>query len=348
MRSFLVIFLFFSCLAAHEVDFDFYMGKNTKHWAYLQEPEDIILYERFKDLYEKNEYLRLLPHKEAKIPHTVHFIWLGPHAFPAESVENVRTWIAKNPGWKVKFWTDKDRPVPCAGMEKIVFNEYPFPYLKKHYEESENWGEKSDLLRFEILYFEGGTYADHDANCLIPFEGLHGAYDFYCGMEAPHPPFAGRMLTAGIGLLGSRPGHPFIKRWIDKVAAHWSFVGEKYPGKDGYSKTQVVIERTYLPLTDVLKELYCTREKNENIDIVLPAAYFFAKTGIKPVYSEHFFADSWATGHANRSFERETRRELSQIDKKTNNLLYFSMALFSFNAVLILFCIFLFRKMRSA
>jgi hypothetical protein len=345
MKRFLMFFLLFSSLIAHEADFDFYMGEKTKHWSYLQEAADLVLYKRFKTLYEKNQHLRLLPSKEAKIPHVVHFIWLGPKSFPAESVENVRTWIAKNPGWKVKFWTDRDRPIPCAGVEKIVFQDYPFPYLKKYYEETENWGEKSDLLRFEILFQEGGAYADHDANCLIPFAGLHGAYDFYCALEAPHPPFAGRALTVGIGVLGSRPGHPIVKRWIDHVAAHWDAVGEKYPGKDGYSKTQVVIERTYLPLTDVLRKLI---GQDENVNIVLPAAFFFAKAGLKPVYSQHFFADSWASGHANRDFERQTRKELSQIDKKTNNLLYFSLALISFNVILILFCIFLFRKVRSA
>src|SRR4029078_2446346 len=95
-----------------------------------------------------------------KIPPTVHFIWLGPKHFPPESVDNVRMWIAKNPGWKVKFWTDRKREAPCQGMEIAYVADFAFHCLEKCYRDSENWGEKSDILRYEILFQEGGVYVD--------------------------------------------------------------------------------------------------------------------------------------------------------------------------------------------
>src|SRR3989344_9254522 len=133
-----LIFLFLCSLVLGS-DFDLFMGKNTKHWAHLQQEEELELLYRFKEVYEKNDPSRQPSFQEAKIPRVVHYIWLGPKPFPQESVENVRTWMAKNPDWKFKFWTDQDRPVPCRGMEKIVLTDYPFPFLKRCYELSENW-----------------------------------------------------------------------------------------------------------------------------------------------------------------------------------------------------------------
>ena len=163
--------------------------------------------------------------------------------------------MANNPDWKFKFWTDRQRDAPCNGMETILIKKYPFPLLSRCYEpERGHWGEKSDVLRFEILYRLGGVYVDHDANCLQSFDGLHGAYDFYCGLEAPHPVVAGLSITAGNGVIGSRPGHPVVKEVIDLIDQRWDELALKYSGKDGFSKTQIVMERTYLPLTLALKK----------------------------------------------------------------------------------------------
>jgi mannosyltransferase OCH1-like enzyme len=341
-------FVFIACcslLFGEEDDFDMLMGKNTKHWENVQNPEEIALLQKFRDLYNEKKHLMHATAAETKIPKVVHFIWLGPRAFPPESVENVRNWIAKNPGWKFKFWTDRPRPAPCNGMETIVMAEYPFPYLGQYYAVSENWGEKSDLLRYEILFAEGGVYVDHDANCLLPFEGLHAGYDFYCCLEAPHPPVAGLNITSGMGVVGSRSGHPVIKRVIDLIGAHWNALAEKYPGKDGFSRTQIVMERTYLPLTHVIKEGI---GENGNVDIVLPAAYFFAKSGIKSLYSKHFYGNSWAHVEGkNPPFERETKRELNKIDQKIDNATLFSVVVLSFNLILIVSLILLFRKQRK-
>lgn len=329
----------FSVLFAINDDFDELMGKNTKHWEHIKNPLEIEMLKQFRALYDQNKNLRFSTAPETKIPKVVHFIWLGPKAFPPESVENVRNWIAKNPGWKFKFWTDRPRPAPCNGMETIVINEYPFPYLESCYKSSENWGEKSDVLRYEILYAEGGVYADHDANCLKPFHGLHAGYDFYCCLEAPHPPVAGLNITSGMGLLGSRAHHPIVKKVIDLIGSHWNALAEKYSAKDGFSSTQLVMERTYLPLTLVLKEGIA--QGNDN-NIVLPAAYFFAKSGINSLYSKHFYGNSWAnSGTNNPVFEREIKRALNKIDQKTDNEVIFSYVVLSFNLILIAFLVML-------
>jgi hypothetical protein len=336
----LVPFLLF---ASDKGEFDLLMGKETSHWLYLKKEEDLAALEKFRALYEKNKGYLLQSSGPFKIPKVIHFIWIGPRPFPPFSVENIRTWIAKNPEWTVKFWTDRDRPPPCNGMEVCRVDAFPFLFLKQCYEESQNFGEKSDLLRFEILYQEGGLYVDHDANCLRSFDALHRGLDFYCGLETPHPPVAGLNLTSGIGVIGARPLHPVIKQVIDQIGREWQKIGKKYRGKDGYSRTQLVMERTYLMLTHALKK--CV-DKPDNIDIVLPAAYFFAQGGIPPLYSKHFFANSWADDdEKNRDFEKSARKTMDKMKQKNRTIRLIGKTALSFNVMaLIAIFFYLIRK----
>lgn len=312
-------------------EFDRLMGKETEFWSHIKKDEDIVSLRKFKDLYVKNKNRLFQSEGDFKIPRVIHFIWIGPRPFPPLSVENIRTWIAKNPDWKVKFWTDRDRPPPCNGMEVCKVDEFPFLFLKHFFNESQNYGEKSDILRFEILYQEGGVYVDHDANCLRSFDNLHRGFDFYCCLEMPHPPMAGHNITTGIGVLGSRPGHPVIKQVIDLISKRWNKIGKKYRGRDGYSRTQLVMERTYLMLTLALKK---SVDQSDNVDIVLPAAYFFAKKGIPPLYSKHFFANSWADEEEkNREFEKNARRAMDKIKQKNRTIRLIGKTVLSLNII---------------
>jgi len=313
-----LLVLFFSISAFGNEEFFDLMGKKTNHWTYVSKPEEILALEKFADLYEKSKHLRFSQEGLHLIPKVIHFIWLGPNPFPPQSVENVRSWMAFHPNWTVKFWTDRERPPPCNDMEVCLVENFSFHTLGKCFAASENWGEKSDVLRFEILAQEGGVYVDHDANCLQKFDGIHRGYDFYCGLESPHPPVAGKNITSGNGIIGARAGHPVMDSVIEKIDQGWSALGKKYRGLDGYSRTQLVMERTYIRLTEALNEKL---SEDGNNDIVFPASYFFAKKGIRPLYSRHFFANSWADNSAdNEAFKSKTNKALNLL-KKRNHLI---------------------------
>jgi len=313
-------------------DFDALMGKSTVHWNYVVQSDDQQTLEFAKALYHKNKEAQFLSRSGYKIPPVVHFIWLGPRAFPPESVENVRTWMARNPGWKVKFWTDRDREAPCEGMETVLIRQEHFLKLGKCFEQSQNWGEKSDLLRYEILYQEGGVYADHDANCLQPFDGMHRGYDFFCCLETPHEPFVGRNVTCGNGVIGSRPGHPTIGRVIDLILERWEVLAEKFQGNDPYSRVEIVMQRTYIALTYAING---TIGQGNNVDIIFPAAYFFSKSGIPPLYSQHFYAGSWDAFKIKKSDEtRKQEQSLGKIRRKNRNLTLLMTGLLAFNGLL--------------
>ncbi|NGX47042.1 MAG: Subversion of eukaryotic traffic protein A [Chlamydiae bacterium] len=344
-RLVLLILLFFSTLYPDDEFFQL-MGKETPHWIHVSKTEDTLALEKFGMLYEANKNLRFTEEGPYKIPKVIHFIWLGPQPFPPQSVENIRSWLAYHPDWKIKFWTDRERLPPCNDMEVCLVDTFPFLFLRHCYEESENWGEKSDVLRFEILYQEGGVYADHDASCLQKFDGLHRGYDFYCGLESPHPPIAGRNITSGNGVIGSRSFHPVIGRVIELIGKEWKDIGLKYRGRDGYSRTQLVMERTYIRLTEGLMDRLC---EDGNVDIIFPAAFFFAKKGISPLYSRHFFANAWADEAIHDAeFKKSTRRALFQLQNRNKIIRLIGRGALSLNLmVLVGIFFYLIRKKRK-
>ncbi len=134
--------------------------------------------------------------EEYLIPPLIHFIWLGSE-LPEEASKMVETWKNLNPNWVVKVWTDKD--VPSFGLKN-----------QAAYDHAVNFGEKSDIFRYEILYRFGGTYVDTDFECLNSFDSLHQSCEFYTGMNRDKN-------TLLNGLIGTKPGHPIIKACIDNI-----------------------------------------------------------------------------------------------------------------------------------
>ena len=149
----------------------------------------------FKSFYES--YHNHVPVEGVyQIPRLIHFIWLGSE-IPPKVTKIVQTWEKWHPEWTVRIWTDED--VPSLGLQ----NQTAF-YC------AINFGEKSDILRYEILYTYGGVYADIDFECLQPFDSLHQTCDFYTGINRDN-----RCLLNG--LIGARQGHPILKACIDNL-----------------------------------------------------------------------------------------------------------------------------------
>ena len=71
-----------------------------------QNLEDQLFFSRLERTYDQYRDLQFQDIDETqppKIPHILHVIWVGTEHFPADSVENMRTWVAENPGWTFKF-----------------------------------------------------------------------------------------------------------------------------------------------------------------------------------------------------------------------------------------------------
>jgi len=315
------------------------MGKNTPSWEFVQNKEEFEKLKQFENLYEKRKKLYLDPKDEYKIPKIIHFIWIGPKSFPPESVANVRSWIEKHPDWIVKFWTDKERPPPCKGMQLCRVDKHPMPNVKEIYDKSDNWGEKSDIFRIEIVLQEGGVYTDHDIYCIHAFDSFHKAYNFYGGLEQPHVPLDGYRVTSCNGLIAAKPSHPILLETVNVMKNRWEMVQKKYPENNSIHRMKRVQERTYLSLHLAIEENIF---KNEE-DMLFPASYFFASENNTSIYSHHFYEATWAKPYLETNFQKITLKKTTTIKKKLHALFVLGS---SFFASFLCFSFFLRRKMK--
>ncbi len=324
--------LFFSCNKKRIVqrptsdDFESLTGKDLPAWEYIQTKEDIEHLNLFKRIYESQKHLVEVQNETVRIPRIIHFVWIGPRAFPRESVENVRTWVAKNPGYTFYFWTDRQRPSPIPGIEVRMVQDLNFLKLQDCFSKSDNYGEKSDLLRYEILYQEGGIYVDHDVKCFKSFDVLNKAYDFYCGIDMPYTSSLPSCVYTTNNVIGVKQGHPILKRCMDMLVEKWDQIEGDYPGTDRDEMLNRVLHRTFWLFGESIKQV---ENQEGNRDIVFPAYYFDAPKDELAIFARHQYSGSWH--HVEPAFEKMVRERLMIITKKSNKMMLIIGVLSAFN-----------------
>lgn len=322
-------------------DFNTLMGSNKSVWQFVKTHEDYENLQCFKELYERNKELQFLSTNQVKIPKVVHFIWLGPNPFPKDSIENVNSWVDEHPDWTFKFWTDRRRPLPNKKMELHSIADFKFQTLKDQFEESNNYAEKSDLLRYEILYQEGGLYVDHDVKCFKSFDPFHQGFDLYCGIEPPHEPVVSSSISVCNNVIGARAGHPVLKKCIDLIESRWETYSIAYPGEDKESIIYRVAHRSFAPFDMAMREL---GGEGENKDIAFPAAYFNRIDEDFALFAHHYYASTWFADES--KFEKNVRRRLVAISRKNNQILLFNGVILSANVLLFACLFFQYRNLR--
>jgi len=321
-------------------DFESLSGKGLPVWEYVQTKEDQEHLHFFKQIYEvKKGLIAAAASQTPRIPKIAHFIWIGPRPFPRESVENVRTWMAKNSDWTFYFWTDRERPLPVPGMQVRMIQNLPFLKLQNCFAKSDNYGEKSDLLRYEILYKEGGVYIDHDVKCFKSFAPLNTAYDFYCGIDMPYTSSLPSCIYTTNNLIGVKPGHPILLRCMEMLAEKWDQIEEAYPGADRDAMLNRVLHRTFWLFGEAIKQAH---SQGDNRDIVFPAYYFDAPADELALFARHQYAGSW---HEKESpFEKMVRQRRMLLSKKANQTLLLIGVLGSLNLLGIIGLFFFYRR----
>lgn len=252
-----------------------------------------ILYNFFKNLYETNCTYLNNSESELKIPKIIHQIWLGSEV-PELFEKLQQTWIQQHMGrdWLYKLWTDAD----VAQMQL---------YNQEFYDATDNYGTKSDILRWELLYHFGGVYVDMDFECLQALDQFHYTYDFYTGLQ----PLDTLFVQLGAALVGSIPGHPILQHCIETIKYDWHHHGA--PKKTG-------------PV-HFTKSFYLCAGMNENKDIALPAFYFYPlgcrETNIDVnewikhgAYAVHWWAKSWMPKNYRPSISQNIHNDTSVIN----------------------------------
>ena len=87
--------------------------------------------------------------RHSSIPHKIHQIWVGPNPIPKKSKKFIKEIKELHPSFKYKLWTNKD-------ITPENFTNY------KYIMATDSYAQKADIMRYEILYKEGGIYIDID------------------------------------------------------------------------------------------------------------------------------------------------------------------------------------------
>jgi mannosyltransferase OCH1-like enzyme len=131
------------------------------------------------------------------IPKTLHIIWVGNESKRPDNC--IRTWIDHNPSWKVTIW----------GNEALASYGWTNSAHMREMARRELNG-VADLMRWEILYKEGGFVVDADSICVRPLDDwLLEAEAFACWESEVARP---GLIAAGY--VASIPQNPFFGQII--------------------------------------------------------------------------------------------------------------------------------------
>ncbi|HZW61714.1 MAG TPA: glycosyltransferase [Candidatus Babeliales bacterium] len=228
----------------------------------------------FRNLFNHHKPSMMIENGEFRIPPIVHIVWLGKE-FPKQFKPWRQSWIHYHPDWTHILWVDNPQnyhlgTLPakvetlyediCNGVYKgktlVIDVKHVFPLRNQiYYDKARNLGEKSDILRLEMVEKFGGLYVDVDFECKASFEQLHRCYDFYTGLQ----PISINAVVLGIALFASIPHHPVLQDYIANIANN--------------SKHRLVIERTG-PIA-FTRSFWHSAGKNGLLDIAFPASYFY-------------------------------------------------------------------------
>ncbi|MDZ4124183.1 MAG: glycosyltransferase, partial [Hydrogenophaga sp.] len=239
-------------------------------------------------LYEKNNLTKKEIGSQLRIPKKIHQIWLGS-PLPERYKQWQKTWTDLHPDWEYTLWTDAD--IPSLTMQN-----------KKLFLASKNLAERSEIVRCEILYQYGGVYIDTNIECLKPFDIFHYAYDFYVGIL----PLENEETLLTNGLIGSAPGHPALKMYLDSLQTRWC-----YPiieNQIQYRSGALAFEQAvFQALTTYSPEI-----------IALPPSFFFtAKDNVTvntPEYLKNYYKfsrckpETFAISHEDGSWNKEKNK----------------------------------------
>jgi len=197
---------------------------------------------RWDILIERYNLIKNTSLQEAKIPKIIHQVWIGGNMPQREQVmcAQVKRFAQEN-NWEYFLWTENDITQLSEFKNIHEYNNTP------------NNGQKSDIIRSQILYERGGVYLDTDFILQKMFDDLLDL-DFFCGVAYDGFP------SLFNGLIGTTPGNPVIADMLNLDM------------KVGYSDGMDIINTTgpYLTTRKVFKHI----DNFTNI-LVLPVSFFY-------------------------------------------------------------------------
>lgn len=206
------------------------------------------------------------------IPKVIHYIWLGGKPLPKIAKKCIKTWKKFCPDYQIKRWDESNLNIDI------------FPYVRQAYD-AKKFAFASDVLRYKILYDEGGIYLDIDVKLIKNLDEFLNNKLFF-GFENE------KYVAPGL-ILGGEKDNKHLKSLLD------AYKDEKFVGDDGsYNlKTVCMYATEYLEKKGMQFE-----DKIQNFDgvTVYPVEYFNPynlpnRECTKNTHSIHLYYGSWFT-----------------------------------------------------
>lgn len=132
------------------------------------------------------------------VPKVLHIVWIGDESKRPD--ELIQTWRDKNPSFQVKVWGNKEYEETTWRLQRHM--DFLYPWAKAGV---------ADLMRYEILYNEGGITLDADSYCLAPLEDWLLKPSAFTNWEHE----LDRPGLLGVNMMGGVKGNEFWKMVID-------------------------------------------------------------------------------------------------------------------------------------
>jgi mannosyltransferase OCH1-like enzyme len=183
-----------------------------------------------------------------------------------------------HPDWEYRLWTDDNLP-PLRNREA--------------FDRSPTWNQKSNVLRYELLWQYGGVYVDADCEALRPLDPLLEGTDLFAGEEGS-PTIPGLIAT---GVIGCTPRHRCMRLLLDGIEVDrpgesWEISGPLYLTR--------TVEKQRIPIRLYPSHYFYPVHHTERRPL------YFGLSHRAPRLAESYFLHHWAT--TTHAFERWPRR----------------------------------------
>lgn len=240
----------------------------------------------------------------SNIPKVFHFIWVGDEEKRPEAC--FETWRRLNPDFELKVWGNTE------------FKQRAWR-TKRHMEAMWQTGQLfgvADLMRWEILFDEGGFALDADSIAIEPLpDWLFDCTAFAC--------WENEIVSPGVianGYFGCRAGDPLVGHLVTKLEARRHLATKLVWYK--FRRKTVAAWKTVgpKPLTEAFHELGYSKLT------LLPSHFFCPRhitsktySGSGPVFCDQLFASSRPNGYGELSLHKSTAEELTEVARERLN-----------------------------
>jgi len=176
------------------------------------------------------------------IPKKLHFVWIGDESRRPDDC--IRTWIDKNPDYEVVIWGNDDL------KNKLWYNAVHMMEMARQ----ELCG-VADMMRYEIIYNEGGITLDADSVCLEPLEEWLLKPDAFAHWEQELT----RPGMINVSVMGGVANNLFFWECIERLRRKETVIDRKAWMTTGPGHITEVFRDTGYPLT-VYPTHYFTRD----------------------------------------------------------------------------------------